>query len=312
MKSKYIKAITLLSFITIFTACGTYAAQPGDGLGIHGLLSRIDYGGNTAYIFGSMHAGAPNWFPLAPAVEEAMERSQVFVFEYDMSLNEAVQVAVLMDFMAANQDTIGTLLPLLSQEEYTNFRQNLATFPADIVPRGQNFYNLHPFFLETAIVYGALESIGIHTDYSVDHYVLGIAQNRGVPILGLNHLVREMEHIFSSPTELALQGLANFMTWEEALQEAEVLTDNYATQNIAALEGTFTQLGDTLAEQWLYEVLVVQRSIEFAQEIQRLLQETQEPTIFFVTMGIGHMIGDTYANVFVYLEGQGFDIVELF
>ena len=60
------------------------------------------------------------------------------------------------------------------------------------------------------------------------------------------------------------------------------------------------------------EIVFNYRSTLFAEEIIRLLQETEEPTTFFITVGIGHMIGDDYGNVFNVLENHGFDIVRLY
>ncbi|MCL1995406.1 MAG: TraB/GumN family protein [Defluviitaleaceae bacterium] len=312
MAKKTLLAIKLIMVAVFFVACNTTNAQTGEGIGIHGLLSRVEYGDNTAYIFGSMHAGTPHWFPLAPVVEDAMARSQAFVFEYDISLNETIQSAIIMDFAANHPDTIGSLLPLLSTEQYNNFRQNLSTFPSRAIPQGFGFYNLSPFALDAAVVYYAFEYLGIVFNYSVDSYVLGVAQSMGAPILGLNHLVREAEHMFSIPTEASLQLLINFASREEVLRDAGLLAGLYAAQDIAGITEIFGELDDNAGDLWFYEVIMVQRSIEFAREIQRLLLQTQEPTTFFVTMGIGHMVGDSYANVFVYLAEQGFEIVGLY
>ena len=311
---KPLLVLAVFSTCLFFASCTTNQAQAGDGIGIHGRLSRIEYGNNTAYIFGSMHIASPHWFPLAPIVEDAIERSDIFVFEYDLSLNETVVAAVAQEFAMNQTDTLGVLLPLLTEEQYNNFRESIATFPQNIFPRGAHFYDLSPFALEIITVWYLFEEhMGLSQDYSVDTYVLEAAQRKGAPILGLNHIVQEFEHMFSMSQEANLESLANFPTLEKGIQDAQFLFDAYTNQDIAALTELFVSEGEmTAGEAWMYETLMVQRSIEFAQEIQRLLIETETPTTFFITMGIGHMVGDTYANVFVYLQNQGFEIERLY
>jgi uncharacterized protein YbaP (TraB family) len=45
---------------------------------------------NRAYLFGTIHAGKKEWFPLAPAIESAFADSQVLVVEADVTDIEAM------------------------------------------------------------------------------------------------------------------------------------------------------------------------------------------------------------------------------
>jgi len=58
------------------------------------------------------------------------------------------------------------------------------------------------------------------------------------------------------------------------------------------------------------------RSTNFAEEITRLLQETEEPTTFFIAIGLSHVIrsriGTGFTDVVEQLELVGFTVTPLY
>jgi uncharacterized protein YbaP (TraB family) len=303
--------IILSTFAIILSACARddYIDETPTRPQIHGLLSYVEYGGNRAYIFGSMHLGRPYFFPLADIVESAMRRADIFAFEFDLSEMETLENMLLMMqymFLPAGQ-TLATYLP---PDVYDHLIEILATFPN---VNYEDIARMRPMAVSTWIT--ALEIfpvLDIDEAYSVDSYVFSFARENSRPIIGLNPLHHEMSLLFDVPHEVGVAAIASLTDRDTMLAEAYDfgLVEAYIAQDMDALLSMIRGLDyfDDPYSNYMHEVILIQRSIEFAQEIDRLLRETVEPTVFFVTMGIGHMLGDDFGNVFVVLEEMGYEV----
>jgi len=283
---------------------------------IHGLLSYVEYGGNRAYIFGSMHLGRPYFFPLADEVEAAMRRADHFIFEFDMT--EVMSLAGMMRMasymMLPGGQTLATYLPAYA---YHHMVDVLATFPLvsyDMIRQ------MRPIAVSMTVL--ALEIyplLGISDEYSVDSYVLAFALENDMPVGGLNPLTREMELLFGAPHEVQIASIMSMQSRDTMMEEMLdyqydfSLVQAYIEQDMDTLLYILRLIEDydDAFAMHMLEVVLIERSIDFAKEIDRLLRETTTPTTFFVTMGIGHMLGDDHGNVFVVLEEMGHNITPL-
>jgi uncharacterized protein YbaP (TraB family) len=291
-----------------------------DGVSIHGKLTRIAYGDNVAYIFGTMHAAQPGWFPLHPLAEDAMARSDVFAFEFDLS-----EMFVMDDELLAQIEAIQllpdglTLEDILPEDVFENFIENLATYAVlgltyDLVQ------NLTPIALLSALESVMVSLLGVDVELSVDNYIFDFAETNNREIIGLNTMLGELEIVFDIPLEIQATALENFPTFEQMLEAVSDmgLIEAYATQDILAIRQMFTiPEGEALSEyeELFYHNLLYVRCNIFADEIARLLRETEEPTTFFVAIGMGHIIGgccNSGGGIVLYLlSNMGFELEEL-
>ena len=283
---------------------------PAPGLGIHGLISRVEAGDNVMYIFGSMHYGRPQWFPLHPAVEEAMRRSDAFVFETDITPQgqQAIAPRMLETMMLPQM----TLSEFLEEEAFAQMMEAVETYGVSY----QAIRQFTPWVVNVFLAEIAYDRVGVTSAYGIDFYVLGFAQAHHLPILYLNSLEQEMDMVFNLTDEMQHYAALSIESLDVAIQQVERLVTAYETQDIEGLttlvrESSMTGETPNPLEEYLIDVIVIHRSILFAQEMIRLLEQTEEPTTFFVTMGIGHLIGDDHGNVFNYLLDAGFEVTTL-
>ena len=72
---------------------------------------------------------------------------------------------------------------------------------------------------------------------------------------------------------------------------------------------------DCLYITYLREVILNGRSIIYANEIMRLLRETEEPTTFFVAVGLSHIIrsgaGEEFTDIVQQLRLAGFTVTPI-
>lgn len=317
------KMLSALFAIPMFylAACSPLVAsipEDADRPEIRGFINRVDYGYNTAYIFGSMHYGLEEWFPLSPIVENAMTSADVFAFEVDFGLAEdpALQER-LEELMRLPEGT--TLSDLLPSETVELMIQQLADLPG-VYDAELFFSNLEEFTPVVVAEYILLNFIMPHIEiervYSVDYYVLDFATSNNRPIIGLNDIFVEHELLYNVPIDVQItmfdeDGFGDFQAIIDDLMGTDGFDDivrGYETNDLELFRG------DSLVQHSLYDehrdnVYWNIRCNIFADEIARLLQETEEPTTFFVTIGAGHVAGP--GKVLQLLEDMGFDLVPL-
>lgn len=290
----------------VFSSCASgIHSRPN----IHGMISRVGYGDNVAYILGSMHQGRANWFPLGPTVEEAMARADVFVFETDLELAESPEVVEYAQKLLVLPE--GTeLKDVLSDRGYAWLTRNLRKFNLSY----DNVSVLTPVGLSFVLAAMGNEAAGLKSKYSVDDYVRQFARANGKPAIGLNDVFSELDLVFNVPMELQAETFDDFGSSRSKRNDMS-LERAYAMQNIAAivtmLDRSMAEASESaLARHMHYAVFNIRDRI-FAEEIARLLRETAEPTTFFVTMGIGHLVGGNHGRVFELLGEMGFEVEPL-
>lgn len=303
-------------FAASFTSCATAPRQDAVGAGIHGLISRVEYGGNVAYIFGSAHMGRAHWFPLHPVAQDAIARADVFAFEVDMALMTAPEVVLYTQRLMMLPAGM-TLQDILPPDTFARLLEYLETFP------NVTYEILAPFTPVGALMiitlFELVPLMNVYSGYSVDSYIHAAALARGRPVIGLNDIFREIELLYAVPMyiqQTVFDDFGDFPSMAQAVIDM-ALMEAYEAQDAAMLRSAMSSAMPIYGEEaslyarHLHEVTWQIRSRLFADEIARLLWETQEPTTFFVTIGIGHLIGGDFGNVFSFLGDMGFSVAPL-
>ena len=250
--------------------------------GITGKLTHLVYGDTSVYLFGSMHVGAPDWFPLHPAVYRAMGEASLFAFEYDLSIDPVVIASMMVQHMRTD-------------------------------PALGNSGELPIFVRYTQAMIQAFEAVGLSQSYSLDQYVLAQAQARNAQVTGLIPIEQELAMVMPQPAEVVAWLGEHFPLVEELLEEAQATKELYASQDFDGLAQLIAPsvVGENVLEQWLATQVLAKRSELFVEGIVALVQDKnqnknpQGDTVF-VTLGIGHLLGE--ANVIDALVQRGFAV----
>ena len=292
---------------------------------IHGFLHSATYGDNVAYLFGSLHAMRDNWTPLADIVEDAMRRSDVFAFEVYLEdlLNPELLEPILEQVMFLPDGL--TLEKFLPADVYENFVYHLPSYGIEY----EDVYNWNPVFLANLIeVELSSLLLEVDMDTSVDEYVWLFAGEQGLPRIGLETVVQQIEIVYLPPYEAMQEALADFISFEDLLyymmEYAEHagssldIADLYEANDKAGIIALFRELDELIHESAIVrhrvEMIMNYRSNYYARRIAGLLQETAESTTFFVTVGASHIIrtSNYQYNIINFLEEMGFNVEALF
>jgi len=321
------KSLALLPILAIaliaLSSCASRPEAVPQRPDIHGFISRVEYGGNVAYVFGSMHLGRPEWFPLSPIVEDAIARADVFAFEIDMELMASPEVMLYTGSLMMLPYGL-TLRDVLPPDSFQSFLESLEVLPTITYEMIANFTPVGASMVIATVE--MLPLMGIYSVYSVDSYVHAIAMAAGKPVIGLNDIFHEIDLLFDVPMEIQLTMFDSPADWEEVdwtvadwdtIVQYIVdmgLVEAYEAGDVAMLRnamGSAVNENPTPFEEHFHHTNFHVRCHIFADEIARLLRETEEPTTFFVTVGAAHIIGGDFGKVLTLLEGMGFDVVPL-
>jgi len=307
--------------------------------GIHGLLSVVEYGQNRAYIMGSIHIGREDWYPLASIAEEAMERADIFAFEIDLGASGGPCICedcahecaahpdvdecicMLMEMMFLPEGTF--LDDFLPPDVFESFMEALETFPGILVDA---VMHMRPTTVSEIIMYQLVAPmLELSSEHSIDMYVYNRANELGRPSIGLTDFNDHIRFVSGMPDEYQIATARYFSDYDTMLSEIEELAYIYETQDIQTLAslvqtdlseayaayhaGELSAGGLALSRYWHYTVGNY-RSDFFARQIADLLTQTEEPTTFFITVGIAHLSREI--NVFHVLEGMGFEVIGLY
>src|SRR5258708_11919299 len=156
---------------------------------------------NKGYLFGTVHAGKKEWYPLPAAVEDAFLASDALVVEADITdSNAMVKSGAAMRYAAP--DNLKRHVP---PEDYERFRKLL---PRYAIGESQA-ENLKPFMAVSVLVFSEWARDGFRPEYGVDAYLIRKAKaevKRVVEIEGIDTQIRLMDTLTDAENRALFQG----------------------------------------------------------------------------------------------------------
>lgn len=243
-------------------------------------LWRVERGGQTAYLVGSMHFADQGMYPLAPAFDQAFENSDVLAVEADVSVNPQALARLLLDL--ASYPPGMSLSQELSDEAKAAFQREGLDWT--------RYDRFRPWYALMAMQSQRLVQLGFRPELGIDVHFLELAHARGMP-------VRELEGVewqcrmFAELEDLNKDAYLRFSLLEMNSMEkfaprmAEVWRQGDAPGMTQMLFGSplFNAVFKPLNEK-----LYFQRNTAMAEKISGYLDSGE---VHFVIVGAGHLVG---------------------
>jgi uncharacterized protein YbaP (TraB family) len=147
---------------------------------------------NKVYLFGTVHAGKMDWYPLATAIEEAYADSTVLVVEADVSDTNAI----MKSSEGMSYTPPDSIKLHVSAADYERFRKLLPRYQ---LPESQ-MIQLKPFMAVSALVFTEWARLGYIPTAGVDAYFVRKAQSDLKRIVELEGVEPQMQ-LMDSLTE---------------------------------------------------------------------------------------------------------------
>ncbi|MDT8397983.1 MAG: TraB/GumN family protein [Pseudomonadales bacterium] len=258
----------------------------------------------TVYLFGSIHVGKPEFYPLHDSIETAFREADHLVFEVDpASVTDPTVVRQMQDrgSLPAGQ----TLSDVVSAPVVANFRRVMARMglPAE------NFMGMQPWFLTLMLTGLQANMEGYQPQFGVENYLLG-QKSADTDVLELESIQEQIAFLEELNAETflryTLQDFAGggeelnamMAAWQCADQEAlaALMFDDFDEPSIdpAALDDL----------RGLREKLFYERNLNMAATVQRYLEAGSGR--YFVVVGSGHLLGER--SVIDVLRQRGYQL----
>lgn len=266
-----------------------------------GVLFEVVGSKGHAYLFGTIHIGKPEYYPLDKITTDAMASSKVLAVEADVSDQEHAAHVVLEWALyrppeslaqVVEPELLSRVIPLLDRFQ---------------IPQKQAWL-MKPWMLAMTLTLLDGQQSGYDSGYGVDVFLLKMAKRTNKPVVELESLEsqfalfdgfsREEQQIFLEEAVTAIEnGESN--TQLSALADAWAAADR--RKLLAVLEMELEQQSPLFRK--LYEQLLTQRNQAMADKIEELLESGGQS---FVAVGAFHLLGKE--SVVSMLSERGYQI----
>jgi hypothetical protein len=260
--------------------------------------------GSELYLFGSIHVGKPDFYPLPEAIESIFREADFLVFEVDPTT--ATDPAVIVSMQTRGMLPQGqTLADVVSPEIIGEFRRVMG----DMGLPAENFMGMQPWFLTLMLTGLQMNALGYLPQYGLESYFLS-RKPAATDILELESIQEQIGFLQQLNAESFLSyTLKSFATSDNEIEslinawkcaEKEPLTDML----FAEFEDENLPAADRADMEALMDALYTRRNIDMAATIETFADG--EPGTYFVVVGSAHLLGED--SVINHLREAGYQI----
>lgn len=251
-----------------------------------GALFKVTGKDNTLYLYGTIHAGKPGYYPLEPRIRDAMAAAPRLVLEIDVARDPAAVMAAFQQhgMFAPGSPGYASLAPERRLRIETALKAQ-GVDPAAVAP-------LKPWMLMTMLAMGDLVKLGADPTLGVDAHLAGLARGK-IPIAELETAQYQVALLDRLPIEMQwklLEETLEHMASGQQLKETRELLDAYERADQAALDRIAHRIetDSDLIAKFTREVILDERNGPMADKVASLLAQENNAV---VAVGLLHLLG---------------------
>lgn len=253
-----------------------------------GALFKVTANGHTMHLFGTMHVGLPQFFPLEPRITEAVARASTLALELDPDQSSFSMMRSLRKHgMLGLGDDCYASLPRAQRERLERLERKGGLDPAAAA-------QYKPALLATILSLSAYQNLGYRPDLSTDKFLAKLARSGKARVLELESLDSQLALLDTLSRADQLRFLEETMSAIDSgaqQREARVVVDAWGSADQQALDKMAAGLAadTTLSGKFAREVLVDGRNGALADKLAQLLAN-EENTV--AAVGVLHLLGE--------------------
>jgi uncharacterized protein len=281
--------------IAAFVAAALVPATAFDESG-KGFIWRVERGGRTGWLVGSIHVLSPDYYPLPDAMEKAFLRSTTLMEEADVTEMSSPEVVQLLTTKAIYTDG-QTLKSQLSEETYQLMANRLERFGLPV----DTFQKMRPWMMTLTLVAAEMKRAGFDAELGVDRHFYRKASQAGKKFRTLETLAEQLDLFASFSPNLQETMLRDTLkSLDTEISQMKTVADLWQSGDSAGLERIV--LGPMMKEPALYDALIVQRNRNWIPKIEECLDGGH----CFVVVGAAHLLGPE--GLVAALKQRGFSV----
>jgi uncharacterized protein YbaP (TraB family) len=264
------------------------AAPPaaGDSAPKH-FLWKVTGPKGVVYLFGTIHAGKADFYPLPSIIEDSFKKADTLIEEVDIS--EPAEASRLQRGFTEeggypNGDTITNHLSEATRAHLTEYVKK-GGLPEPAIA------HMRPWLVSALVLQLELKHMGFDPSQGLDRHFLEEAQQSHKPIGALEDAGSQLKLLSSLSEEFQDRLLLSSLVDMEKLPDVlDLLTRAWQSGDAAAMHELITSsVRDYPQLKPLMTKLFDDRNTAMTAKIERFLQT---PKSYFVAVGAGHLVGD--------------------
>ena len=273
------------------------------------LYKVTDDEGNVIWLFGSIHVGWEEYYPLPDYVMDAFRKSDALAVEFDIIAFQEdmeAQTAALSALVYADGTTISDHIPAELYDRAVKLIDEKSFY-------AQAFDMYCPMLWSSMVDNIIMEELDADVDLGVDMHMINLAYDSDKPVLDVESpefqytmMANFSEELQIMMLESSLEGYENL---EEYGEDLDAMMQAWMTGDEETLVSLLNEEGDleTEEERELYaeytDALITQRNLSMTAYAEEALASGQE---LFICVGAGHILGpDAMADL---LAERGYQV----
>jgi uncharacterized protein YbaP (TraB family) len=252
-----------------------------------GALYKVTANGHTLHLFGTIHLGRPDFYPLEPRLRAAMAAAPTLALEVDLERDPAAVTAAVRQhgMFAAGSPGYAGLAPA-RRARIEGALRKLGLEPAGVV-------QLKPWVLGTMLAVVEATKLGYQIELGIDKHLAQLARAGSTKVAELESVQFQAALFNRMPVEQQWRMLEETLEMIEsgrAARETRELVDAYNRADHAALEAILTRL-DTDPSQtakFTRELLLDGRNGPMADKLVEMLKRENNAV---AAVGVLHLVG---------------------
>lgn len=250
-----------------------------------GALFKVTGHKHTMYLFGTIHMGRPEFFPLDQSVTRALAASTTLALEIDPTVQTAEVAAAVQRAVQTTPAIVAAMPPALGPR----LARHLAALGAPATMSTQ----IKPWMLLITLTSAEYARLGYRPDLGIDAHLATLAHKQNIKVIGLETIKSQLALFDRLPVAdqwTILDETLDSLDSGESRQEVQSVTDGWARADHATLDALARKYekDQRLSSQILQRRFLSERNGPMADKLDGLLARE---TTTMAAVGLMHLIG---------------------
>ena len=249
-------------------------------------LWKVTGGNGVVFLFGTVHVGKKDLYPLASVIEDSFKQSDILVEEIDPA-NSLESLRLAQDIIKGGMYPAGDSIANHLTEET---RARLTEY-AKAGQLGADYTRAKPWLLSLMIIQHQLKEMGFDPSKGLDQHFMQEARDTHKAIEALETADSQLRMFSSFSDELQDQLLlTTLLDASEATEIVDRTLEAWSSGNTEAMDELINRdVRDHPVLQPLMETMFYERNDAMARKIEKFLETGKT---YFVAVGAGHLVGE--------------------
>jgi uncharacterized protein YbaP (TraB family) len=284
--------------IVIFLSLFFFVLAPASGAD-RGALFKVAGSGHTMYLFGTMHVGLPEFYPLESRISSAVSSASALALEIDPTQDPAAMARAIQQ-----QGTYGPgsalyqdMTPAM-RGRLEKVLQRARIDPAAVA-------GLKPWLVATVLAVAEYAAQGYRPDLSVDMHLAQLARASKVPVIELESVSSQLDmfnRLSSAAQWRVLEECISMIESGKQSGEVQMIVDAWRSADKAGLDAIArrAEADDSVSGKFVQEVMLEERNVKLADKLAQLLAQKNNSV---AAIGVLHLIGKNSVPVLLRARG---------